>query len=476
MQRIEYVTFDQNNATKIQLYNQYHTFLQLLSTHVSARSLSVLATPQFMSDVNQLGWYTDLEGQPMLLKSITDESIKQNAEVTLKKRLNDIDSAIKQLLTLSTMTLEYKNLFTEWFRRVSSDLNTIYVINNDPVITYDFEQPALVPVITTVPKIFPRWVRYLLLLLMLLGLLGLLWYFFCPLSYRHKPLDVIPPIEINVIPEPKIKSESIPDPVPDLNQIIEPEAPSFPDSDPDPVVELQPVVKPAIKNDPNCVKKETIIQNNNPSKMVLIFDNSGSMNLTLMEPISEINRYINTFFTSDEYDKRMTRLPSRLSESKKVAASSIDKIQANVDIGLVVLNKCSTADKIGFYNNKNRNLLKNRINQLVPLQNNSATPLYSGIQVASDMLNGVNRDDYILIISDGEDNCSNNNICTLVFSIAQKQPRLKINIIDIAGLHKIDCVANLTGGKVFIAQNQQELVKQMSKVVKQMDISRPICN
>lgn len=472
MQRIQYVTFDQNNSAKMQLFSQYHTFLQLLSPHVSARSLSVLATPQFMTNSNQLGWYTNLEGQPILLKNITDKSIRKSAEITLQKRLDDIDSSIKQLITLSTMTSEQKNLLTEWFRRISSNLNSIYVINNDPVLTYDFEQPAPAPVITNVSKAFPRWWHYLILLLMLLVGIGLLWYFFCPLSYRNKPVDVISPIINNVIPEPPIEPKSIPKPLPDPTPMPEPKVIPLPD----PVVEPQPVVKPIIKNAPNCVKKETITKNKNPSKMVLIFDNSASMNLTLTEPMSEINRYLNTFFTSDEYDRRMTRLPSRLSESKKVAASSIDKIQANVDIGLVVLNKCLTADKIGFYNNKSRNLLKNRISQLVPLQNNSATPLYSGVQVASSMLDGVNRDDYILIISDGEDNCSNNNICTLAFSIAQKQPRLKINIIDIAGLHKIDCVADQTGGKVFIAQNQQELVKQMSKVVKQMDISRPICN
>lgn len=487
MQRIKCVTFNQADTAKMQLYSQYNTFLQLLSPHVSTRSLSVLAKPQFMADSSQLGWYTNLEGQPTLISDIADESVKKGAEITLKKRLSDIDGAIKQLISAPSITSDQKNLLTEWFRRVSSNYNVIYVINDDPVVIYNFDQPAPAPIITNIPKTFPRWWHYLLLLLLLLGLLGLLWYFFCPMSVRNKPVDIIPPVEVQVTPEPEVVPEPIPEPVPEPipepvpEPIPEPIPEPVPEPIPEPVVEPQPEAKPVVKNDPNCVKKETITKNKNPSRMVLIFDNSASMHLTLAESQAEIERYLNTDFRFmsksqvDDYDNRMTRLPNRLSSSKKVAKSSIDKIQSNVDIGLVVLNKCSTADKIGFFGNKNRDALKKKITQLEPLTYNSATPLYSGVEVASSMLDGVNRDDYILIISDGEDNCSNYNICTLAFSIAQKKPRLKINIVDIAGLHKIDCVANATGGKVFIAKNNQQLINQMNNAVKQMDISKPIC-
>ena len=91
------------------------------------------------------------------------------------------------------------------------------------------------------------------------------------------------------------------------------------------------------------------------------------------------------------------------------------------------------------------------------------------------MLDGVKREDYILIISDGEDNCSKNNICTLANYIATKKPKLKINIVDIAGEHKIDCVANMTGGKVYIAQSPKDMIKQMNKAVSDLKVDRPVC-
>ena len=91
------------------------------------------------------------------------------------------------------------------------------------------------------------------------------------------------------------------------------------------------------------------------------------------------------------------------------------------------------------------------------------------------MLDGVKRNDYILIISDGDDNCTRANICTLANHIAAKQPRLKINIVDIAGEHKIDCIANATGGKVYIAQSHNDMIKQMNKAVADLKINRPVC-
>jgi hypothetical protein len=178
---------------------------------------------------------------------------------------------------------------------------------------------------------------------------------------------------------------------------------------------------------------------------------------------------------ADAYEKRMTRLPNRLSSSKEVALASIDKIQANVNIALATLSACPVAQTTPFYSYDNRSNLKNKINKLKPLDDNSATPLYSGIKQASKMLDGVNRDDYILVISDGQDNCTKANICSLASKIATQQPRLKINIVDIAGQHKIDCVAEQTGGKVYVAQSPKQIVEQMNNAVSSMNISKPLC-
>jgi hypothetical protein len=468
MQRITRIVFDHNNIEKNSLLDQYYTLLALLKPHLTERTFSILAIPKLIDDNQYIAWHTDLEGQPILLSDINNESQKSKIEKTLQNRLNDIEETVK----LIAVTDQQGVFLSSWLPRLKSLRNSIYVINDDPVIVNTFEDPIL-PASAPVPIIaqtsFWRWWNFLLLGLLLLGLLGLLWYLFCPYG-KEKPVIAEP-----VLTQPVEEKE----PEPTIIETPKKEQPPVAKFEPEPIVPAPiPAPIPAPKN---CITRQQIANNTDTPKMVMIFDNSASMKLTLMETPESIDKYLHADWYSmsedeaDAYQKRMTRLPNRLSSSKKVALSAIDKIQPEVNIALVTLSSCPAAHKTSFYSYENRDKLKNKINRLKPLEYNSATPLYNGIKQASKMLDGVNRDDYILVISDGEDNCTKANICALANKIAAQQPRLKINIVDIAGQHKIDCIAQKTGGKVYIAQSPTQIVKQMNNAVSNMNISKPIC-
>ena len=441
MQRIIRIKIDHNDFQKMSLLDQYNSLLTLLKPHLTERTFSILATPKLIDDNQYLGWYTDLQGQPVFLNSVADEVLKKQISEKLQTRICDIELTIKSL----QLNEDQQALVSSWLPRIKSLGNQIYIVNGEPVIINTFEDPILPPpvvALSTIPmKKFWRWWHFLILAL-LFAALGSLLYFLYPFN-KANIVDEIP--KLTIIP---------------------------------PVLVKKPEPAPVARN---CIPKEDVIKNNNASKMVMIFDNSASMTLTLMESKSAINQYLASDFSmmtekeADAYEARMTRLPNRLSSSKKVALSTIDKIQKDINIALVTLTSCPVAQTTSFYDHASREKLKNKINKLNPLEYNSATPLYSGVQQASKMLDGVNRDDYILIISDGEDNCTKSNICTLASKIAAKQPRLKINIVDIAGQHKIDCVAKSTGGKVYIAQNPTEIVNQMNKAVSDLNITKPIC-
>ncbi|MCX8574184.1 MULTISPECIES: vWA domain-containing protein [unclassified Gilliamella] len=436
MQRITRMLFDPNDLDKISLFDQYNSVLQLLKPNVSERSFSILAIPRLIEGDHYLGWYTHLEGQPVAIEDIINEADKKQIEKTLQTRLNDIENTIK----IKSLTEDQQTLISAWLPRMRSLGNVIYVINNEPVIVHHFDEPILtnevapaLPVKTT-KSFWRRW-WFLTLALAFVGLLGYLYYLYTIDKAPVPIAELLPPTTSN-----NSTSEVI-----------------------------------------SCISQEEIQKNEQTSKMVMIFDNSASMYLTLTEPQAEIEKYLSngidrlTFEEAKQYEERMTRLPNRLSSSKQVALSSIDKIQPNINIALVTLNSCPVAKVSAFYHFDNREKLKNEINRLTPLEYDSATPLYSGVKQASSMLDGVNHDDYILIISDGDDNCSEDNICTLANEIANQQPRLKINIVDIVGQHKIDCLADKTGGKVYIANNVTELVEQMNKAVSDMNISKPLC-
>ncbi|OCG00337.1 hypothetical protein [Gilliamella sp. wkB112] len=505
MQRITRILIDPNSSDKMSLLEQYNFLLSFLKPHLTERTFSILPTPKLIDNNQYVGWYTHLEGQPILLSSIKGDARKNQIENTLKTLINDFELAINSM----SLTDEQQTLVSFWLPRIKSLGNQIYVINDDPVIVNSFKEPvlpkpAIVPPVTT-QKTFWRWWYFLLLAFLLIGFLGLLWYFLCPYGKEKVPNS------LSIVKQPVVEIK--PDPEPAIDRQEEPKAVVTSDSAPivtaDPNLQSQqsPDPKPKVINPPNCISKEEISKNPNPSKMVLVFDNSLSMIATIAESPSKVRQYFEylgygypSYMSKQEivaYEKKMTRLPSRLSASKKVALSSIDKIQQDIDISLVTLSSCPRANATSFFSYQNRGTLKNRINNLQPINaeyfsyanrnvlkskvnipNNSAqsgTPLYSGLEKASKMLDGVTHDDYILIISDGEDTCVKKNICTLAKSIAAQKPRLKINIIDIAGEHKIDCVAKMTKGKVYIAQNPKDMIKQMNNAVSDLKISRPLC-
>ncbi|OTQ29764.1 vWA domain-containing protein [Gilliamella apicola] len=489
MQRITRVKVDDNNPSKLILLDQYNLILSLLKPYLTERTFSIFAIPKLIDNNQYLAWYTNLEGQPIPVNSIADDSVKQKITETLQVRINDLETSIKTIV----LDEEQQKLITSWLPRIKSLGNEIFVINNEPVIIYSLDEPVLPKPVITEPiisrKSFWRWWNILLLGLLLLATLGALLFFFYPFN-KEELVETIP--EITIIP-PVLVKKTVPEPIvepskeePKSVEKLEPAKSSIEDKKQDIKIEDAPKPVPKVKNPPNCITKEEIKNNPNPSKMIIVFDNSLSMTATLAEPPSEVEQffqYLSYGYPSymSEQDKikyynKMTRLPSRLSASKKVALSSIDKIQPNIGISLVTLNHCPAANATQFYDYSSRSILKNNINRLNPSAvGGGGTPLYSGLEKASSMLDGVKREDYILIISDGEDNCSKNNICTLANYIATKKPKLKINIVDIAGEHKIDCVANMTGGKVYIAQSPKDMIKQMNKAVSDLKVDRPVC-
>ena len=206
--------------------------------------------------------------------------------------------------------------------------------------------------------------------------------------------------------------------------------------------------------------------------MVMIFDNSGSMFFTMQESSQTIDAFIQraeTYGASDEEIQYMQRLPNRLSTAKKASTNIINSIGKNVDIGLVSLRTCPSATNHGFYSPGKRNALKAKIQAMTPAEGDSSgTPLYNGLQVASSMVDGVKRDAFILILSDGKDNCNTPDICGLANQIARQKPRLKVNVVDIGGARAANCVASATGGKVFTANNQKQVVSMVNQAIKPM--------
>ena len=94
-----------------------------------------------------------------------------------------------------------------------------------------------------------------------------------------------------------------------------------------------------------------------------------------------------------------------------------------------------------------------RLNGVIPV---AGTPLADGISKAGAMLDGVNRVSVMLVVSDGLESCEGDP-CAVARELARGKPHLKINVVDILGSGAGDCLASATGGKVYTANNVDDL-------------------
>ena len=490
MQRLARFKLEEINQNATVLFEHYDEILKIVRAHLPPSTATLFAKPEIKSDRVTVEWYSELEGQPYLVsENESDKATLQKISPLIQQRLNAIAALTQNLTERGVISAEQSTWLNQLVEGANHNTRQIYLINNEPVITgwgigKKVEPPAPPPVVpVATPK--HRWCYWLLpLLLLLLGLLAWWWF-------NREP--VVPPkVEPPKVEEPKKEEPKIEEPKPEPPKeepkVEEPkpepikEEPKVEEPKPEPVqepIKEEPKVEPPVveppkkepKQPPQKVCKPKYKPGETP-QMVMVFDNSGSMFFTMQESSQTIDAFIQraeTYGASDEEIQYMQRLPNRLSTAKKASTNIINSIGKNVDIGLVSLRTCPAATNHGFYSPGKRNALKAKIQAMTPAEGDSSgTPLYNGLQVASSMVDGVKRDAFILILSDGKDNCNTPDICGLANQIARQKPRLKVNVVDIGGARAANCVASATGGKVFTANNQKQVVSMVNQAIKPM--------
>ena len=490
MQRLARFKLEEINQNATVLFEHYDEILKIVRAHLPPSTATLFAKPEIKSDRVTVEWYSELEGQPYLVsENESDKVTLQKISPLIQQRLNAIAALTQNLTERGVISAEQSTWLNQLVEGANHNTRQIYLINNEPVITgwgigKKVEPPAPPPVVpVATPK--HRWCYWLLpLLLLLLGLLAWWWF-------NREP--VVPPkVEPPKVEEPKKEEPKIEEPKPEPPKeepkVEEPkpepikEEPKVEEPKPEPIqepIKEEPKVEPPVveppkeepKQPPQKVCKPKYKPGETP-QMVMVFDNSGSMFFTMQESSQTIDAFIQraeTYGASDEEIQYMQRLPNRLSTAKKASTNIINSIGKNVDIGLVSLRTCPAATNHGFYSPGKRNALKAKIQAMTPAEGDSSgTPLYNGLQVASSMVDGVKRDAFILILSDGKDNCNTPDICGLANQIARQKPRLKVNVVDIGGARAANCVASATGGKVFTANNQKQVVSMVNQAIKPM--------
>lgn len=481
MQRLARFKLDEINQNAIVLFEHYDEIIKIIRSHLPPSTATLFAKPEIKSDQVTVEWYSELEGQPYLVSSNeSGNTILQKIAPLIQQRLNAINSLTQSLTQKGLITPEQNAWLTQLVEGASHDTKQIYLVNNEPVITgwgigKKVEPPAPPPIVpVATPK--HRWCYWLLpLLLLLLGLLAWWWF-------NREP--VVPPkVEPPKVEEPK-KEEPKPEPPKEEPKVEEPK----PEPVQEPPKEEPKVEEPKPEPKKNCrvVEKPT-----DAPQLAIIFNNASGMRYTLLESAKKVAIFDEKLRNPAKYGITqqdvyyMYRKPNRSVASKKSVAELINNIPTAVDIGLVELKSClSTSKKASYATNHGiftaaqRSTLKAKLNKMQVRENQvPGTPIYEGLQKALTIIDGKEREALIVLITEGNGDCTNRNVCELIKKEAKERPKLKINIVNInSPWHNTDCLAKTTGGEILNGDmtNQVKLTETIKKSME--PVQQEICD
>ncbi|MGP9591134.1 hypothetical protein, partial [Halomonas sp. AOP42-B2-16] len=95
------------------------------------------------------------------------------------------------------------------------------------------------------------------------------------------------------------------------------------------------------------------------------------------------------------------------------------------------------------------------------------TPLAESLVAAAELVDGRERDAIIIAFVDGADGCEQDQ-CQIAAEIAQNQPRLTINVVDVTTGGRSNCLAKHTGGQVFSSQDAVEITSMLEQASSQI--------
>lgn len=149
-----------------------------------------------------------------------------------------------------------------------------------------------------------------------------------------------------------------------------------------------------------------------------------------------------------------------------------ENVDVSVPVDLIGIQGCPTATDYGTFIGDGRLKLLDTVRKTDPRNyvdfEYILTPLFSAVSLIEQKA-PADTDAVGIIISDGRDTCVQEgsvNACALGEYVAQRKPKLKINIIfigDPSELSELSCIAEKTGGAVYNPENSATLIEDIKK-------------
>lgn len=195
-------------------------------------------------------------------------------------------------------------------------------------------------------------------------------------------------------------------------------------------------------------------------RMVVVFDTSNSMGLPTDNPdeVAEIER---RWSAGDPEGQRrgmeLVRAPGhkRMDDARDAALGLVEAMPPNIDVGLVSFAaRCDVA--VDVTPGMPREDVTHALRRMTP---RAGTPLAASLRLAMTQLSSdpeVAAAQSIVVITDGAEGCGGDP-CGAARDLRAAFPSVKVHIIDVVGVSRLQCVADITGGSSVGARDTEQL-------------------
>lgn len=439
----------------------------LIQKHLPPVAASLFAIPRTGAD-GIVEWWTELGGQPTPYADLDKDSQRRLLQ-TFQQRQDAIRQLADELRKRDQPDTAHQ-LESLTGEPIPGDL---YSLNGEPlVIRWDTPRapkvmpPPLVPPAAAVAPVAAgskgwRLAALLLGLLLLLLLLLALWAW-----WFWRPAPVVELVAPSPIVEPAKVVAPDPEPEPEPVVVPEPEPEPAPPPPPKPEPVAKPAPPPSLDNYA-CRKGAAKVET---PQFVVVLDTSGSMMLNIKAVKADedwffgnsLNRY-----TDVRRAQQIFQPPNRMDVAADSLNGMIKALDPKIDMRLITFAGCESTPDHGVFRFGDRPRLMSGIRGLV---GNDGTPLAASLEKAASTVDGRNRDAMIVMFIDGEDGCQQ-DACAVSRRVAQQQPRLRVNVVNIGVAGASRCIAENTGGRTYASTDAAELAKVLKLATKEVSSS-----
>lgn len=219
-----------------------------------------------------------------------------------------------------------------------------------------------------------------------------------------------------------------------------------------------------------CMKDDQAL----PPEFSVVLDTSGSMLLSVAATAEDEQWFFQNIADPAIDQARVaevTRAPVRIDVAKQSLKQMVDDLHPAIDTRFITFDGCRAPLDHGLFTPAQRQALISGIEGLVP---NDGTALSASLDLAAKSMNGRDRDGVIVMFVDGADGCGE-DVCAVAQRIAQEQPRLRVNLVNISNNSLANCIADSTGGRVYSGDNAVQVAAALKQASQEVSSSNN-CN